>query len=256
MAGSHGGGGNAGGGRGRTRSRDPNPLLVDANVAAEIVGNLVNLADPNVFPQQNPATLGGSEVAMAAAPIGAVAPRNQGRRRARHDQVQNPPPPQQRRTRTRRETAQNQQPPQPQVPIEYEIPGMGEIPAHLRDPPHRLYRLCRKKLTKSDLKGNLTITGKNRAFLMHKAKEANLAAFPLDVNVQVLNGLGLPLSASLWLNNPGGSGDYLTLAWSGLFSRTGFLLAEQQNIDMWFEMTPTSMNIYIQGDQANVIQGV
>ncbi|RZC63701.1 hypothetical protein C5167_025455 [Papaver somniferum] len=240
---------------GRRRSiwrKDLNPLLVYENVAAEIGGNMVNPADPNVFPQQNPAPLGGSEVSMAAAPIGEGAPRNQGRRRDRHDQVHNPPPPQQRRTRTRREAAQNPQPPQPQVPIEHEIPGMAEIPAHLRDPPHRLYRLCRKKLTKSDLKGNLTITGKNRAFLMHNAKEANIAVFPLDVNVQILNGAAPPLSAPLWLNNPGGSGDYLTLAWSGLFPRTDFRLAQQQYIDMWFEMTPTSMNIYIQrGDQAN-----
>ncbi|KAI3971551.1 hypothetical protein MKW92_040078 [Papaver armeniacum] len=92
MAGSNGGGGNAGGRRGRTRSRaadrhahvddeenvyrdlgdlvdvDPNPPpLVHENVSAEIGGNFVNPADPNVSPQQIPAALGGSE---AAAPIG------------------------------------------------------------------------------------------------------------------------------------------------------------------------------------------
>ncbi|KAI3971561.1 hypothetical protein MKW92_040088, partial [Papaver armeniacum] len=229
---------------------DPNPPpLVQENVVADIGGveNLVNLADPNVSPQQNPAALGGSGDVMAAAPIGEGAPRNQGRRRARHDQVQNPPPPQQRRTRTRREPAQNPQAPQPQVPIEYAIPGMAEIPAHLRDPAHRLYRLCRKKLTKSDLKGNLTITGKNRPFLKHKASEVNFV-LPRGVGVQLLNGAAPPLSAFLWLNNP--ASDDLTLAWSASLPRMDIRFVEKQYIDMWFEMTTTrTMNIYIQGDQ-------
>ncbi|XP_026383052.1 uncharacterized protein LOC113278432 isoform X2 [Papaver somniferum] len=234
---------------GRRRSiwrKDLNPLLVYENLAAEIGGNLVNPADPNVFPQQNPAARGGSADVMAAAPIGEVAPRNQGRRRDRHDQGQNPLPPQQRRTRTRREAAQNPQPPQPQVPIEHEIPGMAEIPAHLRDPPHRLYRLCRKKITKSDLK-TLNITGDNRPFLKHMAKEACLALGSgpgLRVNVQVLNPAPL-IGTVLFLRNPGG--DSLTLAWRELFTRMGCRLASEKYIDMWFEMAPPTMNIYIQG---------
>ncbi|KAI3971549.1 hypothetical protein MKW92_040076, partial [Papaver armeniacum] len=153
-----------------------------------------------------------------------------------------------RKKRARRKPVQNPPPPEPQDPIEHQIPDMGEIPLHLQEPPHHLYRLCRKMLTKSDLKGNLTITGKNRAFLIHKAKEANLA-FRLCVDVQLLNGparvAAPPLSAILWLNNP--VSHDLTLAWSTMLPLMAIRFVEKQYIDMWFEMAPPSMNIYIQG---------
>ncbi|KAI3971553.1 hypothetical protein MKW92_040080, partial [Papaver armeniacum] len=141
--------------------------------------------------------------------------------------------------------AQNPQPPQPQVPVELPIPGMGEIPAHLRNPPHHLYRLCRKMLTNSDMK-TLNITGDNRPFLKHMARQAGLALGDgpgLRVNIQVLNA---PLIGTvLYLRNPGGNS--LTLAWRELFSGMGCRLVQEQYIDMWFEMAPPTMNIYIQG---------
>ncbi|KAI3866337.1 hypothetical protein MKW98_007992 [Papaver atlanticum] len=258
MAGSQGGGGDTGGrgrGRGRTRSRaadhhahvddeenvygdlgdfvnvDPNPsLLVNENLAAEIGGveNLVNLADP--LHQQIPSAIGGSSVVMSGAPAGEGSSQNrQRKKRARPNPVQNPPPP------------------QAQGPIEHQIPDMGEIPMHLRGPPHHLYRLCRKKLTKSDLK-TLNITGDNRPFLKHMAKEAGLALGSgpgLRVDVQVLNDPAPVIGTVLFLRNPGGHS--LTLAWRELFSGMDCRLVVEQYIDMWFEMAPPTMNIYIQG---------
>ncbi|KAI3850429.1 hypothetical protein MKX03_037198, partial [Papaver bracteatum] len=96
-------------------------------------------------------------VGMASAPIGEGSSQNrQLKKRARRNPVQNPPPP------------------QAQGPIEHQIPDMGPIPLHLRVPPHHLYRLCSKKLTKSDMK-TLNITGDNRPFLKHMAEGAGLA---------------------------------------------------------------------------------
>ncbi|KAI3921246.1 hypothetical protein MKW92_037742, partial [Papaver armeniacum] len=154
---------------------------------------------------------------------------------------------QQRKKRARLNPVQNRPPPQPQGPIEHPIPGMGEIPPHL-GPGHRLYQLCRKKLTKTDLKKELNITGNNRPFLKHMAKVAGLALRPrvdLGVDVQVLNGAYPPLDAFFMLTNQGGNS--LTLAWRELFTRMGCRLVQEQYIDMWFEMAPRRMKIYIQG---------
>ncbi|KAI3971559.1 hypothetical protein MKW92_040086, partial [Papaver armeniacum] len=132
--------------------------------------------------------------------------------------------------------------PLPPLAIEHPLFGMGEIPPHLQYPPHKLYQLCRKQLSTSDLQGRLKITGPNTGFLIQKAREAQLNS-PILADVTILDGPG-PSPHWLAINN-----NIITLAWNELFDFPNFELVEEQMVDMWFEIVPpTTMNIYIRGD--------
>ncbi|KAI3866340.1 hypothetical protein MKW98_007995, partial [Papaver atlanticum] len=133
--------------------------------------------------------------------------------------------------------------PLPPPAIEHPLIGMGEIPSHLQDPPHKLYRLCRKQLSRTDLQGRLTITGPNRDFVIQKVREEPELNLPVLADVTILDGPG---PSPHWLNVNNNS---MTLAWNELLHIPSFELVEEQMVDMWFEIVPpTTMNIYIRGD--------